>query len=335
MDSVKNLLDSVKKFMIGEMTMKSRIKIKYDDSNSPKTVAWMESVFDKSYLFEDIDVYHRIFTFTDGVYSIFEESADGAGDIWLNLIIGPEKAMLIDTGFGIGDLKAVVDRLTGGKELIVANTHEHLDHVMGNYQFGRVYCHMYGVSSITGRFMSPNIWDRLYDETGKGIWLDFDKKDIIEYKPYELVPCLEGRTFDLGGGHIIEMVHTPGHAAGGASYIDRKNRILFSGGLHTNYIGIGGKPGIYTGFHTIDAFRDSLIRLKDKHFDEFDRIFPAHEIVDLDKSFILDQITVCNDVIENNDNYEFTAPTPRGAVLKYHGCGLAGVRFTERSFKKL
>ena len=313
--------------------MQTRVKIKYDDSNSPKTKAWMESIFDKTYLMEDIDVYHRICQFREKVWGLFEESADGAGDIWCYLIDGPEKAMLIDTGFGIGNLKGVVERLVGTKELYVANTHEHLDHAMGNYQFGRAFCHMNAVSSIVGKLMTPTVWDHLYDENGVGIWLDFDPKDIIAYQPYELIPILEGHVFDLGGGHEIEVVHTPGHAAGGISFIDKKNRILFSGAMHTNYIGIGGRPGYYHDYHTVDAFLESLYRLRDKHFDEFDKILPSHEIVDLDKSFILDQIKACEDVIKDHNCYEFTALTKHGSELRYHACGDAGVRFTERSFR--
>lgn len=313
--------------------MNTRIKIKYDDSNSPKTAAWFKTIFDQSYLFEDIDVYHRIFNLRENLCGIFEESADGAGDIWLYLINGPEKAMLIDTGFGIGDLKGVVKRLIGDKELYVVNTHEHLDHAIGNMQFGHAYCHLYAVASITSRLMTPHIWDNMYDAGGHGIYLDFNKEDIIEYQPYELIPCLDGKTFDLGGGHIIEMIHTPGHAAGGASFIDRKNRILFTGAMHSNYIGIGGRPGIYHSWHTVDAFHDALLCIKEKHFDEFDRIFPAHEIIDLDKSFILDQIQACEDIMADHNNYEFTALTKHGGELRYHACGDAGVRFTENSFR--
>ena len=54
------------------------------------------------------------------------------------LIEGDEKAMLIDTGAGIGDLKAQVEKLTD-KPLIVVNTHGHVDHTGGNMQFDEVW----------------------------------------------------------------------------------------------------------------------------------------------------------------------------------------------------
>ena len=309
--------------------MKTRIKIKYDDSNSPKTVEWWKSYYDKGYYLEEIDPYHRVFNLSEGVYGLFEESADGAGDPWIYLIDGPERAMVIDTGFGIGNLRGLIEELIGKKELIVAVTHEHLDHCMGSSQFESVYCHMFCVPAITKNFMKPSIWDHLYDEKGKGIWLDFDKKDIIKYNSFELIPFLEGKQFDLGGGHVIEAVHTPGHAPGGASFIDHRNRFLFIGAVHTNYIRIGGRPGPFGEYGKVRPFLESLYRLKEKHWNEFDRIFPAHEIIDLPKTFLDDQIKACEDILANPDCYEFTAQNRRGGIVKYHGVGDAGVGYTD------
>ena len=54
------------------------------------------------------------------------------------LIIGEEKALLWDTGTGIGDMKKLVGELTD-LEIIVLNSHSHYDHVGGNYQFETIY----------------------------------------------------------------------------------------------------------------------------------------------------------------------------------------------------
>jgi hydroxyacylglutathione hydrolase len=43
------------------------------------------------------------------------------------LLEGREKALLIDTGWGAGNLRALVEKLTS-KPVIVTNTHGHLDH---------------------------------------------------------------------------------------------------------------------------------------------------------------------------------------------------------------
>ena len=51
------------------------------------------------------------------------------------LIIGTERALLVDTGIGIGNIRSVVETMTH-LPYDVVNTHHHYDHVGGN---GDVY----------------------------------------------------------------------------------------------------------------------------------------------------------------------------------------------------
>ena len=50
------------------------------------------------------------------------------------LLEGKEKALLLDTGYGAGNLRAFVEKLTD-KPVIVANSHYHPDHAAGNGEF--------------------------------------------------------------------------------------------------------------------------------------------------------------------------------------------------------
>ena len=78
--------------------------------------------------------------------------------IWL--VEGREKALLVDTGLGVGDLRGEVEALTD-KPVIVANTHGHGDHSGGNYAFDRVYMHPAALPDVkaalemTKMFASP------------------------------------------------------------------------------------------------------------------------------------------------------------------------------------
>ena len=85
-----------------------------------------------------------------GIYYI-EGIAPGAFKIYeqrtatMYLVCGTEKACLIDTAFGLGDLKEIAEQL-GHLPVTVVNTHGHSDHVLGNQRFydggnGRVYMH--------------------------------------------------------------------------------------------------------------------------------------------------------------------------------------------------
>lgn len=57
----------------------------------------------------------------DGIWHIYARSPGGGGDVFSHLIPGKDAAILFDTGFGIGDLKAMAESLTA-LPLIVINS---------------------------------------------------------------------------------------------------------------------------------------------------------------------------------------------------------------------
>ena len=246
----------------------------------------------------DVNPYAEVYQFRDNMYGILTISADGMGDPWMFLIVGPEKAMLIDTGFGIGDLKGLVDEITGDMPLIVANTHCHFDHAYGNCQFERCYCHEYETAAMATK-QDPTIWDYLFDEDDNGIWMEFDRADVIAFKEYEVVGVPDGYIFDLGDGYVVELIWTPGHAAGHAMFLDRTNRNLIAGdGIISMRVGMG-RGSQYT---TISAYRKEMIKLCQR-LDEFDHIFPGHFVVDLENTVIPSIVETCDAIIADLLDY--------------------------------
>jgi glyoxylase-like metal-dependent hydrolase (beta-lactamase superfamily II) len=65
--------------------------------------------------FEEYKMYYQIEKL-DGYYRIGSAEA-----VFSYLVVGRQQAMLIDTGYGLGDLKAAVDSLTS-LPLIIVNT---------------------------------------------------------------------------------------------------------------------------------------------------------------------------------------------------------------------
>lgn len=301
--------------------------------STEKIKTWFESISHLEKTYPEIDPFHRVYRFAEGVYSLYEENINGGGGMWLHLIDGPEKALLVDTGGGIGDLKALVTHLVGDKELYVVNTHEHWDHVMGNYQFEHVWCHTYAVPYITERFMKPDIWDRFLDESGRGLRADFGREDLIPYQTYALFPCEDGTIFDLGGGHLVEAVYTAGHAAGGLSFLDHHNRILFTGALHSENTVIAGTNKWYPEQNTVDAFLESLESLQRRHYGKFDRLFAGHAVAPMGKNYILQEMQACREVIADRSCYESVYTGKFGQVLYQHMAGEAGLQFTKEAFR--
>ncbi len=231
--------------------------------------------------YPDIDPYVEAYKMRDNVYAMYSESLDGHGDPWMYLIIGPEKNMLIDTGFGAGDLKGLVQKLGGDKPLIVVNTHSHGDHSSGNGQFDRIYCHKYEVPRMENQ-NRPGIWDKLFDENGDPKHTIFDKNDLIEWHPYEIVGVDNGYTFDLGDGYEVELVFLPGHTPGQCGYLDHYNNILFMGDTTSVF---SARPGeAYGEYCSVEALRDSLIELQPR-FESIEGVFPGHGM--LDQSYLV------------------------------------------------
>ena len=78
----------------------------------------------------------EVYEVVNGVFAIYEPHQ--AEETISYLITGDKRAVLFDTGMGIGDLRHVVDQLTG-VPVIVLNSHTHNDHVGDNWRFATIY----------------------------------------------------------------------------------------------------------------------------------------------------------------------------------------------------
>ena len=66
--------------------------------------------------YPEIDPFAECFKVRHNTYAIFSPSImPGCGDVWSYLIIGPDRALLIDTAFGLGDLKKLSEHLAPGR----------------------------------------------------------------------------------------------------------------------------------------------------------------------------------------------------------------------------
>ncbi len=138
------------------------------------------------------------------------------------LVLGSNRAILIDTGSGLYPIKPVVDKIIKDRELIVVNTHSHFDHIGGNEEFGEVYIHEKETSNIENQFNAFF----LKDSPMKII--ERYKKRNFKINPTKSVISIEdGEIFDLGGIKLT-VIHTPGHSNGSICLLTDKGE-LFTG----------------------------------------------------------------------------------------------------------
>ncbi|MFP3156175.1 MBL fold metallo-hydrolase [Lachnospiraceae bacterium ZAX-1] len=197
------------------------------------------------------------------------------------LLEGEDVALLIDTGFGLGDVMSFVSLLTD-KPITVVNTHAHFDHIGGNPSFDNIYL----------------------DEKEQDVLKLFTDEDYLQKMAATMVPALarllfrpyikkivtpkiggtyhyiaDGHQFSLGG-RDVEVIETPGHSPGSICLYDEHTKILFSGdtvcaqGIMLN-LPYSCKP---------EVFLDSVQKLKARG-DGFNQICPGHHTFPIDKAY--------------------------------------------------
>ena len=186
------------------------------------------------------------------------------------LLIGTEKAMLVDTLQGIGDLKSVVDQLTN-LPVIVINTHSHFDHVSGNYQFDNIYGVdiPFTLNNAKGRDHSANAGNMTADTFWKNVPEDFSA-DTYENKPYEISKYLvDGEIIDIGG-RPIEVAFAPGHSPDSLILVDKNNRMMMTGDSFY--------PASLYVYSATSSYRDyaNSVQTMLKYQDDVDFLLPGH-----------------------------------------------------------
>lgn len=152
---------------------------------------------------------------------------DDRGSDLLYLAAGQERCLLMDTGWGVGDLSALVASLSP-LPLTVVNTHGHPDHVLGNGQFAQVYVH--AADEAVAREL-PSIEMRSWimgNVLPKPVPADFQFDAWAVAGPGVLDTVQGGHVFDLGG-RALEVISVPGHTPGSICLLDRQARVLFTG----------------------------------------------------------------------------------------------------------
>ncbi len=164
--------------------------------------------------------YFTTFKINDHIYQI----KDAMG-VLSTLVIGEQKALLVDTGYGIKNLKEVVETITT-KPLLVANSHGHMDHSGGNYLFDEIYIHPLDMdlckkhNSLTWRkneienAKKMNVIDETFDE-------DF----FIKQREGNLKPLEENQVFQLGK-LTVKVVPMEGHTKGSVGFLLEEDKIL-------------------------------------------------------------------------------------------------------------
>ncbi len=169
-----------------------------------------------------------VYKIGEGIYKINDPGVTtGKGGAWgvdMYLIRGDTTALMIDLGNNYMDgyakdviaprqnaaeeLREVVYGLAGKRPLEIAITHAHPDH-----------------DGMTGAFLNRKATLWMSDGEDKSA---LQTQHGVDPTVYTLFTAGK-KTFDLGGGRIVETVPVRGHSNGGTVYLLKKDMLLFSG----------------------------------------------------------------------------------------------------------
>ena len=211
---------------------------------------------------------YQIISIKEGIWAIQDDT------VRMYLLNGKTASVLIDTGYGKGDLEAAVRPYASGK-LRVINTHCHHDHISGNRQFHYFYMH------------------------------ERDRDEISQACPEDaVIETVKDGELITAGEISLEVIAIPGHTPGSITLLDRKDRILFSADSFAKEFPIYMQfPG-----QNLRNYRDSIQKMTALS-EHFDRICPCHGELVIEKEYMektlncVDKILSLGQIPEHTPEY--------------------------------
>lgn len=194
--------------------------------------------------------------------------------VCFGILKGSKKSIVIDTGYGIEDIKKLVKKYID-TPYIVINTHGHMDHTGGNFRFDECYIPENDVelfikhSSYERRMQSVKnalkngLIDNTYDLEG------YANQPLAKYKTIKA-----GDVIDLGN-LTVEVIDMRGHTKGSIGLFVKEMKLLFSGdaAIHMIWMFLEESTDVSTYIKYLEKVKelDFTHFMTGHHMDVFDK----------------------------------------------------------------
>ena len=228
------------------------------------------------------------------------------------LIVGDKQAILFDTGNGIADIKAVVDKLTT-KDIIVINSHGHEDHVGGNYQFTRVmaiandFTRQKSLGTPTNEYLQGEV---SAEALCKPLAKPIENHHIKAFTISDTVA--NHHKLDIGG-RVLELIQMPGHTPDSVVMIDRAAGFMWTGDSY-----YPGQIWLYEPETDYLAYRQSIGQMA-AIAQPFTQLFPAHNVPKAPAQVLTKVRDAYEGILKGNDDYR----SPESGKIVYEFAGFS------------
>jgi glyoxylase-like metal-dependent hydrolase (beta-lactamase superfamily II) len=253
----------------------------------------------------------EVYQIKEGIYSLYEPGQ--YEEALSTLLVGEGRSFLIDTGCGIGNIRSVVEELTD-QPVTVLNTHSHNDHIAQNYLFDEIWMldHPWSVDAQKGLPMKEMEHLIAPGMVWKPLPKDFDSDNYVVPGFRVTKWFRDGEVLDLKT-RKLEVIHTPGHTPDSCCFLDREDKMLFTGDMF--YTG-----GIYTYLDggDVKTFIKSYEKML-KHYKEFELLMPSHNEPCAEKKLLREVYNAVVDIDEGKGSYR--EGTDRGVPIRKYEYG--------------
>lgn len=224
------------------------------------------------------------------------------------LVIGDKRAALLDTGSGIGSLKACVEQLTD-LPVTVLLTHGHVDHAMGAAEFTDVYMNR------ADDYIYLQHGDREFRKASLGLvvpGVEVTEADLIPTRDVNTLRDMKGGdVFDLGGVHV-EVYDCPGHTKGSVVFLIPEARTVLLGDACNEC------TFLFDDYSTtVTEYERALKKLESALEGKYDTVLLSHGDGRGFPDQIQGVIRVCQDIRDGNtDDIPFLFQGVRGLIAK-------------------
>lgn len=244
---------------------------------------------------KELKNWHRTEQINEDTWRIIE------GDV-INcyLLLGEERALLIDTGNGMGNIGSAVRAITG-LPVTVALTHRHCDHAGGRGWFDTP-AHVHGADmSLWSKVFSTRLASRVLASK-------WTRAEDFQKQPFSAgyTTVTDGAVFELGG-RTVSVMHAPGHTRGSVIFLDDRHKFLFAGDnlSHSNlWMHLPGATSIEEWIPT--ALR--ILELSEEY-----TVWSGHDVQPFDRELIPLQLECARALVEK---YRRNSLLPRTGAQK-------------------